>query len=638
MEYKVFQTMGRFSAEIDDESDDEGEVLHEASMIRRRGPQERSSSQQPMTENISFHQQEQNNDSRIYNDLIYRDENHMMYHHPQFIERQQPPRRSFFWNFCLVIFLIIMQHYLPPPPPPNNSWHEYVSSSTQGVISTIQNMAKLSFYIASGTLGNIYADGAFWIDTIISGEHVIEQQADHLCRLMVPIADLDMNANSILMNYFQGNIVGHKFALENISQTLSSWNPFPQSSMEDSVTKLNKPLTMLFTGSDGVGKHETSKQVANALLNGCQNSILKEHTSDCEDRYPSCLNDNSSGILEIRGVDFALENDATMDDATSGSSSGSGKEMVQVILNHIHSRGNAGAVIILKHVEDLSSDATMALVRLLGKSSVSFTKPSSTKLKVSLFASLQQQEAEIVDLQLGNCVFIVTTDIGANKIFEGIRSLMSSPSKAIYDGVQSDIVRDVEKHFGQNVSRILELFLSPHLEFLVDPFTQISISISIPYVQIFDAIVPFWPLQYADLEQILKRKLSHENMDGIMNEAQIQHSHERIKFHTMIQVEDTLIKFMVSPKVIEYIEMRTGRNDESFIFAKNGGHDLTPGSILRKAVDKILLEDSFHSKDEVIVLDYAGRDHEIILKICGANESCIHRSTLNLHEIINTFQ
>eukprot|EP01083_Nonionella_stella_P118080 352403_1 len=168
--------------------------------------------------------------------------------------------------------------------------------------------------------------------------------------------------------------------------------------------KTQRPLSLLFTGSDGVGKQELAKQVANMLLyhHGCTRTRIdiddshvsqwRESSKSSRTRTSCTHTDCSNAILELRGIDYALDlkegdlkedaaehkdEDADADSQNKGMNMN--MNMTHRILNHIHAQDGAGAVIIITHGENLSKSATSDLVLLLGKSTVSFQKETLAK-------------------------------------------------------------------------------------------------------------------------------------------------------------------------------------------------------------------------------------------------------------------
>ena len=56
-----------------------------------------------------------------------------------------------------------------------------------------------------------------------------------------------------------------------------------------------------------------------------------------------------------------------------------------------------------------------------------------------------------IHLDLGSFVFVVTSDLGANKIFGGMRARVEN-NKELYDKIQNDVMVDVKNHFGPHAS------------------------------------------------------------------------------------------------------------------------------------------------------------------------------------------
>jgi hypothetical protein len=109
------------------------------------------------------------------------------------------------------------------------------------------------------------------------------------------------------------------------------------------------------------------------------------------------------------------------------------------------------------------------LIRLLTKSSVSvsFLPPNSSNENpaTSLWKRLEAREhdhsndgrehdrADMVHVRLDNCVFLFTTDVGADKIFGGLRSY-GIKDRSLLDKVHKAVEGDVLSHFdGVKVSK-----------------------------------------------------------------------------------------------------------------------------------------------------------------------------------------
>ena len=422
--------MGRFS--VDDDSDDEFIETQETTLdLRRQEADARTleSSHFP-SRSISHHDT---------------NDHHMGTFIGNQFGREVTPSRSYWRHIFLAIFCIAVRHYMPPPPPPSGSWTEFVSHSTEGFISTMTNFVALVYYIGSGCFNNMREDGIYKINALLSGEgskNVLP------CPISLPKSNQSFSFDALagIRYNLKERIVGQKSALDSISQTLASWD-IPQHPLEDdeNVYEIRRPMNILLSGPDGVGKYETAKQVAALLLNGCHDNLLKEHLN-CGN--PSCIRDNSDRILDLQGIDFALKSDGS-------------KVLIHLVLNHIYNQSGAGAVVIVRHVENLSLDAKLEMVRLLSKPSVSFTKttPKTNKFGkvLSLGNNVKDLDKEEVDVRLDNCAFIFTTDLGADKIFGGLRAFgFNAP--ALYERVQNAVAKDVEEYFGAKVGISLVLY------------------------------------------------------------------------------------------------------------------------------------------------------------------------------------
>ncbi len=97
-----------------------------------------------------------------------------------------------------------------------------------------------------------------------------------------------------MKGFMSDRIAGQEIPLHQISNAVSAWDPYADADVDVDVDvgvgvdaessasasdkmqmnmkmKMQRPLSLLFTGSDGVGKQELAMQVANMLLHhhGC---------------------------------------------------------------------------------------------------------------------------------------------------------------------------------------------------------------------------------------------------------------------------------------------------------------------------------------------------------------------------------
>jgi len=451
---------------------------------------------------------------------------------------------------------------MPPPPPPFDTWTEYVSHSTEGFKASMFNLAILARYILSGCIHNMQQDGKLKIHSILS-----KKEVNLPCPIALPRSNDSFDAIDAIQSRIKGRIIGQNLAIESISRSLASWE-FGMDDEKDYVAK--RPLNMIFTGPHGVGKYEITKQVADIMVNRC---LIESFGGHLHCGNPLCNRDNSDRILHLSGMEYALDEESH------------GRALIQRILDHIYNQKNAGAIIIIKHVENVSVAAKLELVRLLSKRNVTFTP--TNPLKDNSFGSMfgMEHDTKKVDVRLNSSIFLLTTDLGSDKIFSGLRKhIFQAP--ALLDAVKAEVEQDVKQYFG---------------------------------AEIFDVIAPFWPLQYSDMKDIASRTAT-------------------ITSQYKVELLDTAAECLAGPNLVDYIEMKVV-GGEPFIFARGGGHDLNFG-VIAKAIEDRLADDSFYHVDDVARIGYnAG---EWTMQLCTYETSvkgsdgeepvvCVDRPPLNLN-------
>ena len=392
--------------------------------------------------------------------------------------RQRSNFNYYIKHGCIILIMLLLQHYIPPPPPPNHSWRDFVSNSTESFVTTVQSVIALTAYISSGCVHNIYGD----VKTVISSAftHNYHHHHHHTdtdtelsgnqgnnCRLFIPlegsssnvISDGTPNNNSInnshlgentnndedLVEYLLKTIHGQKEAINNTVKKLYQWND----------KKKRQPLSILLTGSNGVGKYKTASQLAHYFLSQCGSNDNGEYYSPL-----------SNGLLILSGLDYALENDLNQKDDLICHH----QDIVPKILNYLYKRNGAPAVILIKHVENIAHSQQLELFRLLKQSKVKF-QPVEMINKKSLkhdqgwrslnqYANVDEGEETFVEINLENVAFIATSDEGTNKLFEVISKSDGIHDDMLYEEVNKSVQHEVNKVFGESVSDIVDLSLS----------------------------------------------------------------------------------------------------------------------------------------------------------------------------------
>jgi len=456
--------------------------------------------------------------------------------------------------FLIVGILIVLQSYIPPPPSPNETWNDFLSTSTQGIIATVQNMSILVIYVSQGCIHNIYTD-------IVTRFHMIIREGNRSdtsppCPLLFPARN---NLNSIyeglteekVISQLKG-IVGQEYAMKHTVESLSAW----QDNQREISIDERYPLSVLFTGPAGVGKFSSSEKVAQILLSQCGGTIRENY--------------DSGGVLVLQGMDYSLDEVDKQGRKT--------KFMTQKILDHVHNRKGSGTVIIIKHVENVSSEVRSDLIRLMKQSTVSFfptlkeqNKSDSHQWKINqLFSGNEVKEAE--NISLANVVFIFTTDVGTNKLFDRLLKSHGFHDISTYQEISKSIVPEVEKYFGKNA---------------------------------FNEVVPFWPLRYSDMQEVAELQFN------TIQSASSKISQKWKKIHLI----PTVSRYLISPEQIEYFELKL--DEGYYVFAKRGGHDLSRFNSIINDIEKQIASNSFYSKDDVVILDYDGDGKDLSMKVCS---------------------
>lgn len=348
-------------------------------------------------------------------------------------------------QFFLLLFLILFKHYIPPPPSPFDDWIEYIQHSTNGIKSVAANCLSLLYYISSGAFHNMKEDGREVLQRLWKRDIAV----DHHCSIGIPASNSTLNAKSIMTDHFGQNIFGQDHAIKTIVGALESMYIGEHS---DDEKKKTKPFTMMFAGSEGVGKSHISREIIKTLLQPCLIEEFRQH-EHCIHTLPNMCQHK---VLELNGLDFAL-------DGNDESGTYTGLGMIQQILDHLYRQDGDGGIILIRHVENVSLQAKLDLVRLLTKESVSFTpsvvtskvKKESTFMKdfyetlvVGMNMNAMEEKLE-TNVCLDNSIFLLTTDMGTDKIFSGIQR------HETHRQIQQKVREDIDTIFGNKVSLLM---------------------------------------------------------------------------------------------------------------------------------------------------------------------------------------
>ena len=365
-------------------------------------------------------------------------------------------RQNYMKHVFVLVIILIFQRYIPPPPPPNQSWTEFVARSTETCVSTAQIVVNLVMYISCGCVQNMYRD--------YSHHFAMEnkESSASLCSIALPClrSNHDGNQTSIvateehdnglhyLVEKLTSNIAAQDIVLKNIVQNLIDWNDNGHTAKD---LFQRRALSVMLTGPRGVGKYETALSLAHMLLEQCQDGVN--------------MNSNSLShrILILNGMDFVLDEDNANEVRTFANIQ---QGLVTRILDHIYNYQGTGTVIIIKHLENLSSRNKQELMHLIHQKTILYTpkrtishdtqtismNPKSWTAN-DLILGRNDEDNKSVDLSLGGSAIIATSDLGADKIFE----VLLKKSKGVHDDLTYKAIKkavgiEVANYYDENVS------------------------------------------------------------------------------------------------------------------------------------------------------------------------------------------
>lgn len=374
---------------------------------------------------------------------------------------QNTRKKQYIKHCFLILIILLLQRYIPPPPPPNQSWNEFLSSSTDSAVSIIQHVMLLTTYISSGFVHNLYGDlkqnilPNLWNRNGNKGS-----KTRNTCSLSIRLPGADFNGKTgtgdksnnhssiaqgmeinnaynqeSLIDYFTTFIAGQDHAITFLVGKLMEWNSQRENDMEN---ESQRPLSLLLSGPLGVGKYETAKQLAKLLLNQCKES----------------LNNINQSLLTLHGMDYALDNYIDENSRDNG--------IVYKILDFIHQSQGSGAVIIIKHIENISASQRDELFRLWSKSIVNFEASSLNDVmnhhgqynrwSNSMYNDSGLDGKKPIRISLKNVAFIATTDIGVNKLFEVLLQSDGIHDSSSYNDINIAVRKEIQEYFDNPVS------------------------------------------------------------------------------------------------------------------------------------------------------------------------------------------
>eukprot|EP00978_Attheya_sp_CCMP212_P013030 scaffold32502_cov44-Attheya_sp.AAC.2 len=433
----------------------------------------------------------------------------------------------------LIVFLAVaIKRYAPNPPildenesivmgygdQPPVTWNQYCASTIYNAVSLADQILYLSWYVLSGTLSNAFHD---WTESMT-------KRIRKPCPIQLPNSLHDILAAKEFMGF---HLVGQDLAVEEMMNALDAWDPKDtptSSSIHNNHNHINnRPLILILSGLDGVGKTHAARLLSEWIFRDCKQPQHRDKNI-ARDR-----------LLIIHGEDYHTDRMANNNHITRNENDGNGpttsvsrgvsqhvpqdqNSFMTAIAAHVKKQQGAGGVIILEHFDAISPSLIRPLLRAL-QGSDPITLPGS---------SFQDDS---IRLDFDNMIFIFTTNkVGTHEILEVMHRRQGEISnRALHYPLRSAM----DAHFGPDVPLL---------------------------VQHVNAFVPFVPLGQVELVEILQR------MVHLWSEERAGQQWDRLLF------TDRALSYIVSPPHVEYVDSRSTR--WAFSFVKMGAHALLRSS------------------------------------------------------------
>ncbi len=106
-------------------------------------------------------------------------------------------------------------------------------------------------------------------------------------------------------------------------------------------------------------------------------------------------------------------------------------------------------------------------------------------------------------------------------------------------------------------------------------------------------------------------------MGKVLNKI-IHRKTKNVQSFKTIEMGDSVSRYLTNPRRIDYLEVKL--KEGSYLFSKNGGHDLIEYQAIVQRIDKLISTKSFHSIDDGVIVELDGDD--LSMKLCSdfANE------------------
>lgn len=495
--------------------------------------------------------------------------------HPHAYFEEQQKRRSW-WTWQTSIFFILLsllvRRYSPPPPaslsteqtvsiaPHENhqafysspvvSWVDVFVSSGRHAADLFSSCAKVGQYFLSGLLLNAYVDVTGRLGSMGVLSDVMDDEKP-TCSPLIPKPIITSNNESlvdsyrsVIEEYLLERVVGQHRAVRALASALEHWNN------EIIGAPTSRSFVTILSGPVGVGKLETVRHLTALLFDHCDSM-------------------NNRTLLHIRGSDLMQTETATQFDTFGESAhnliaSPKGAEnsgLEAMVLNHLKSNHGRGSVVVIEHLEKISDDALDSFYQLL----------EQCRLYIPDEDAMQNR-----NIDCSNVLFLLTTDRGTDKIFElivrhgNVRNLpMDELTYSVREAVDA-LGRSSEGKFGKMAN----------------------------------VIVPFLPLGYSELKDIMQQKVA------------VLSSRYTGRLWKRLEISDKAIEFISGPRFVNYRELRRG-DSSLLVFAKNGAHPIAgENGALTNLLRDHVKRGTFDDPDSIVKLDHRPETQEWTLIWC----------------------
>ena len=280
------------------------------------------------------------------------------------------------------------------------------------------------------------------------------------------------------------NVRGQDEGVNSIIHAIAGWEMQKKSGQ-------SRPLVMAITGSTGVGKSETSYQLADALL------ARKSRVGSTKRYIPE-------GLLVLRGEDYSPESSITLQEAHQNIRSN--------LVSHLKKCGSRGIVVFdeVQKVMPGTLDVLMPAFEERG-AIIEYNDTTSGGGMLETLTGRATNGEGAIRHSTAECIFLFISDIGSARM---IKLLLKH-------GDRADIPRAVLRNE-------VKAALDEQWERLI-------------FGKVVNEVVPFLPMEQSHIEEVLRVKL--HRLD----------SFNKAKWWSALVVDDSVVAHLAGPHYLKYV-------------------------------------------------------------------------------------